>query len=90
MDELGRYIVELHRPLGGWAGLRQAADRARKVAEEMRREGKAVRFLRSVFVPEDDTCFFIYEGPTRRSVKDAAVRAQLGVERLRRTISVDP
>jgi len=82
-----RFTVELTPPEGGWSELQQASTRARKAAEEMQREGTPVRFLRSIFVPEDNTCFFLYEGPTRRAVKDAAVRANLGVERLHRTIS---
>lgn len=45
----------------------------------MRREGEHVRFLRSVFVPEDDACFFLYEGASAQAVRDAATRAQLGV-----------
>ena len=89
MDGLGRYTVELHRPQGGWVELRQAADRARKVAEEMRREGEAVRFLRSVFVPEDEACFFLYEAPTPEAVRNAVNRAQLGAEHVRQTITVE-
>jgi hypothetical protein len=48
----------------------------------MRREGEQVRFLRSIFVPEDDTCFFLYEGSSARAVRAAALRADLGVTRV--------
>ena len=41
-----------------------------------------MRFLRSIFVPEDDACFLLYEGPSAQSVRAAAVRAKLGVRRV--------
>ncbi len=87
MDELARYTVELRRPRGGWSYLQQATARARRAAEEMQLEGMPVRFLRSIFVPEDDSCFFLYEGPTAAAVRDAAVRAQLGAMQVRQTIT---
>ena len=61
--------------------------RARTAAEAMRREGTPVRFLRSIFVPENDACFLLYEAPTARSVREAAGRAGLISEGVRRTIT---
>jgi hypothetical protein len=55
----------------------------------MRREGEHVRFLRSIFVPEDDACFFLYEGPSAQSVKVAAMRAELGVLRVDEALRLD-
>ena len=55
----------------------------------MRREGEHVRFLRSIFVPEDDACFFLYEGSSAQSVKDAASRAELGVRRIDAALRLD-
>jgi hypothetical protein len=89
MEPLSRYTVELHRPETGWTDLQAATARVRQVAAEMRREGRPVRFLRSIFVPEDGACFFLFEGPTRKSVRDAAARAGLGVQQLRKTITAD-
>jgi len=48
-----------------------------------------VRFLRSIFVPEDDTCFLLYEGPSAQSVRAAAVRAKLGVTRVESALRLD-
>jgi hypothetical protein len=36
-----------------------------------------VRFLRSVFVPEDETCFYLYEAASVDDVREAARRAAL-------------
>ena len=72
-----RFTVELRLPEAGWADVQDAAARARAATE-----GGPVRFLRSIFVPEDDACFFLYEGPSAQSVRAAAVRAKLGVQRV--------
>jgi hypothetical protein len=84
-----RYAVELRLPRTGWEDLQEAAARARQATEQMRREGEHVRFLRSIFVPEDDACFFLYEGSSAQSVRDAAVRAELGVRRVDAALQLD-
>lgn len=38
-----------------------------------------MRFLRSVFVPEDGTCFCLYEAPSAEDVHEAVRRAALPV-----------
>jgi hypothetical protein len=84
-----RYTVELSLPHGGWGEVQQAAARAREATDQMRREGGSVRFLRSIFVPEDDACFFLYEGPSAQSVRAAARRAKLGVRRVDAALRLD-
>jgi hypothetical protein len=55
----------------------------------MSAEGTPVRFLRSVFVPEDESCFFLYEGPSAEVVRDAAGRAELAVAQVDETITLE-
>lgn len=52
---------------------------ARRAAEELRSEGTQVRFLRSVFVPEDETCFYLYEASSVDDVQKAVRRAALTI-----------
>jgi hypothetical protein len=85
-----RYAVELHLARSGWAELQEASARARRATEQMRQEGEPVRFLRSIFVPEDDACFFLYEGTSAQSVRAAAARAQLAVRRIDEALRLDP
>ena len=40
-----------------------------------------VRYVRAIFVPEDETCFFLYEAGSVDAVRKAARRAGLGCER---------
>ena len=84
-----RYTVELRLPRTGWGDLQEAAARARQATEQMRLEGEYVRFLRSIYVPEDDACFFLYEGPSAESVTAAARRANLGVRRVDAALRLD-
>jgi hypothetical protein len=67
------YLVETYLARGQ-AGERAARDcRARSAAEELTRERTPVRFERSIHVPEDELCFFVFDGPSSR---DAALVAQ--------------
>jgi Nickel responsive protein SCO4226-like len=90
MEKLARYTVELRRPHAGWQELQQATARARQATEHAGDEGVEVRFLRSIFVPEDDACFFLYEGASAQAVKAAATRARLGVVRVDEALRLDP
>lgn len=38
-----------------------------------------MRFLRSVYVPEDERCFFLYESDSAETVGRAGVRADLEI-----------
>jgi hypothetical protein len=82
-------MVELRPPRTGWADLQAAAARARQATEELRREGQYVRFLRSVFVPEEDACFFLFEGSSARSVRAAVARAQLAAVHVDEALRLD-
>ena len=90
MEKLTSYTVELRLPATGWRELQQATARARTTTEEMRREGEQVRFLRSIFVPENDACFFLYEGTSAQTVRAAASRARLGISRVDEALRLDP
>lgn len=86
---LERYLVELRRPDGGWGELQLLAARARRAAELLHAEGTPVRFLRSVFLPEDDACLFLYEAPSDEAVGEAGRRAALAIERVSVAVRAD-
>jgi hypothetical protein len=60
---------------------------ARRASAQLRREGIDVRFLRSVFVPEDETCFHLYRAGSVDAVREAARRAALDVEDVSETVT---
>lgn len=80
----GYFAVQLSRPPDGWAELPALTASARAASERLRRAGVPVRFLRSVFVPEDDACFYLYEAGSvdavRRAAEDARIPFQAVVE----------
>jgi hypothetical protein len=76
------YLVELATPSGGWQDVQRLTSRARAGAEAMSNEGVAVRFVRSIYVPEDERCFFLYEGDSSETVGEAGRRAELQIVRI--------
>jgi hypothetical protein len=76
---LARYTVELVRPAEGWTDLERTVAFARQVAAESRARGIPVRLMRSIFVPEDDACFLLYEGPSTESIRAAVEAAALAL-----------
>jgi hypothetical protein len=67
------YLVETYLPRGA-SGERTARERrARFAAEELTRQGTRVRFDRTIHVPEDEICFFVFDA---RSGREAALVAQ--------------
>jgi len=73
------FLVELYlaRPEGD-----TIAELARSAAEAVSRSGGPVRYLSSIFVPEDETFFLLYEANTLEDVRQAAARAGLEFERI--------
>jgi hypothetical protein len=52
-------------------------DRARTAAAELTRVHTRVRFDRSIYVPEDEICFFVFDAPSGPDAALAAERARL-------------
>jgi hypothetical protein len=58
----------------------QAAERAQLAAHAMTRQGTRVRYLRSMHVLTDETCFLLFEAESIDVVRDLARSALLPVE----------
>ena len=86
---MDQYLVELYLPRRDEAALADAAVRARIASEQLASEGKPVRYLRAIFVPQDEICFHLYEALTPDVVGEASLRAQIAYERIVRAVSVD-
>jgi hypothetical protein len=69
------YLVEVYAPRNGAAGVRDAAARARASADAVSRKGVPVRYVRAIFVPDDETCFHVFEAGSREAVRAASERA---------------
>jgi hypothetical protein len=81
------YLVETFLARGQ-AGERAACERrARSAAEELTRERKRVRFERSIHVPEDEICFFVFDAPSGREAALVAQHAGLDAIRVVEAVS---
>lgn len=72
------YLVEVYLPRSRADEARAAARRARAAAEELAREGTAVRYVRTTFLPDDETCFHLFEAVSADAVEEVSRRAELG------------
>ena len=81
------YLVETY--LGrSRAGERAVCERrARSAAEELTRESTSVSFERSIHVPEDEICFFLFHAASGQDVALAAERAGLDPIRIVEAVS---
>jgi hypothetical protein len=86
---LEHYLVEVYLPRRDEAALADAAMRAGAASEQLASEGKHVRYLRTIFVPQDEICFHLYEAQGAEAVGEASLRAQIPYERIVRAISIE-
>ena len=73
------FLVALVRPDSGWTGIQEVSERSRAAAGALGAEGLDVRYVRAIFVPEDEQCFLLYEAASKAAVIAATARAGLGV-----------
>jgi hypothetical protein len=81
------YLVETYFPRG-LAGERDARDRrARSAADELTNESARIAFERSIHIPEDEICFFVFDAPSSRDAALVAERADLDPIRVVEAVS---
>ena len=85
IERNGYFALELARPAEGWEHLDELILLARKAAGAQL-AGRRVRFVRSVFIPEDETCLCVYQAASAEDVREAARNAGLRVGHIRGVI----
>ena len=76
------YLVEVYLPGSCRQEAREAARRARAAAEALARDGRRIRYVRTTFLPDDETCFHVFEAASAEVVEEAAGRAGLARARI--------
>jgi hypothetical protein len=79
---MAEFLVELYVSRTDADGIERETRRARHAAATLTAEGRPVRLVRSIFVPEDETCFLLVEADTAEAVREAAIRAAVPYERV--------
>jgi hypothetical protein len=77
---MSSYLLEAYTPAS--ALLEDVESRVRIAAAEVSESGMPVRYVRSIFVPEDETCFHLLDGPSRDAVAETAKRAGISTPRI--------
>jgi hypothetical protein len=84
---MAEFLVELYVSREDGVGVGGRSEVARLAAEELTREGTPVRYLHSIYVPEEEVCFFLYEAASADAVREAAQRAVLPFERVSEAVA---
>ena len=74
------WLVEGYAPIS--TDLTEVQERAREAASGLTLAGTPVRYVRTIFVREDETCFHVFEAASEGAVRRAASRAALPYERI--------
>ncbi len=76
------YLLEGYMPGSSAAELGDLAEHLSEVAHALSKDGLRVRYLRSTYVPEDETYFHFVEASTAGAVERFARRAELVFDRI--------
>ena len=71
-------------------GVERRVERAQQAAVELTAAGTPVRFVRSIFVPADETCLLLFEAASIDAVREAAQRAALPFDHVAETAPSTP
>jgi hypothetical protein len=81
---MSSYLLEAYTPAS--ALLEEVEARVRSAAAELSESGTPVRYVRSIFVPEDETCFHVLDGPSSEAVAETAKRAGISTPRITKAV----
>ncbi|HTW08621.1 MAG TPA: nickel-binding protein [Acidimicrobiales bacterium] len=76
------FLVEVYYPRSAPASTVPGPAEVAAAAEQLSKEGLAARLVRSLFVPDDETCFYLFQAESIEVVREAARRSQLRCDRV--------
>jgi hypothetical protein len=77
-----RYLVETYVPRSRARDAHAAGRDVGAAAIELTREGTPVRYVRTTFLPVDETCFHVFEAVSEEVVAEVFRRAGVGSGRI--------
>jgi uncharacterized protein DUF4242 len=72
---VNQFLVEVFSPNLCAGDLAAIEGRARAAADRVSEAQDEVRYVRAIYVPEDETCFYIFRAPSADLVKEASALA---------------
>jgi hypothetical protein len=79
---MSEYLLEFYVARENEQGASEGGESARLAAEELRRRGSAIHVRWSIFLPDEETCFVLFEAESPETVSDAATLANLPPARI--------
>jgi len=76
------YLVERNMPGVTMDQLAAAQKRAIKSGIDLTAQGRAVRYIRSTFIPDEHKCMCLFEAPNSENVREANERAEIPFTRI--------
>jgi uncharacterized protein DUF4242 len=82
VDGVKQFLVEVFVPRSKADALAAAEQRAREAARRLSENAAEIRYVRATYVPEDETCFHVFDAPSAGAVAEASRLAGLGEGRI--------
>lgn len=76
------FLVERDLPGISMEDLAAAQKRAIQMGKEVTAEGRPVRYIRSTFIPGEDTCMCLFEAPNEEYVREVNDRGRIPFTRI--------
>jgi hypothetical protein len=90
LADMRNFLVESYVPRSRAGEQQDAANRARLEAEAFATEGVSARYIRSIYVPADETCFHLLGAASAESAAEIGRRASISVERVVEAVIIAP
>ena len=75
-----RFLVEAYTP--ATVQIAEVEARARRAADHLAKAGTDVRFVRAIFVPEDELCMYLLDAASVEAASDLARGAGISPDRI--------
>jgi hypothetical protein len=85
---MSEFVVETYVPPQITVILAARVEELALAAEEVSEAGAEVILLSAVFLPADETCFYFYQAASADTVRAAAARGGLDLERITEAVSI--
>ncbi len=84
---MSEFLLEVYLSRASAGCLTPSPDDVCRAADHLSREGKYIRFLQSVFIPDDEMCLYLFQAQSAEVVVEVAARCGLRFERLVEAVS---
>lgn len=79
---LAHYLMESYLPKHELPAQAQTIARVRRAARAASLRGTPVSYLHSIFIPDDESCFHLFEAPSPEAIVEVSRQAALDYDRI--------